>query len=434
MKKILLPLILFLLFISKSNAQAPDWLWAKGLGGSHSGVSKSMTSDEKGNIYIVGVFGGAFGGSFDFDPGIGIQNLTSNGIYDIFISKYDSSGNLFWAKSMGGIGYDFPLTIGLDMYGNIYFAGYFEDTVDFDPGGATFNLISNGYEDMFISKIDSNGNFIWAKQIGGSGYDEITSIYVNNFGDVFLTGFFTGAVDFDTGTGIFNVTSIGYSDIFISKLDNTGNLVWVKNIGGTYNNAGTAITLDSAGNIYTTGNFVDTVDFDPGIGVYNLISLSTTGGSDMFLYKSDNSGNFIWAKSFGGSGSLGPLSIALDDFGNVLTTGWLLGSVDFDPDTSYFGLVSTVNRDIFISKLDNNGDFVWAKPFTGGGYDMAYSIQIDALGSVYTTGVFWGTVDFDPGVGVYNVTSLGNRDMYISKLSSAGNFAWVKSMGGSNTD
>jgi hypothetical protein len=339
-------------------------------------------------------------------------------------------GDFVWARAMGGTLRDSGRSISVDTAGNVYTIGYFSGTVDFDPGAGTFNLTSAGGSDIFVSKLDRSGNLVWAKAMGGTSEDFGFGISVDTSGNVYTTGFFYGTADFDPGIGTFNLTSAGNTDIFISKLDSSGNFGWAKVMGGSsVDQSGYAISVDPSGNLYTTGNFSGTADFDPGPGTFNLTS---AGGSDIFVSKLDSSGNFVWAKAMGGAYSEGGHKISVDSYGNVYTTGNFSSTADFDPGIGTFNLTSAGNTDIFISKLDSSGNFVWAKAMGGSLNEYGYAISVDTSGNIYTTGNFSsGTVDFDPGAGVFNLTSAGNTDIFISKLDSSGNLVWAKAMGGS---
>ena len=202
------------MFIQKLDASGA-FIWAKMVGSTGSDLGFSITTDALGYVYTTGYFSDVA----DFDPGAGTFNLTPNGGGDIYIQKLDSNGNFIWAKSMGGsIGSEDGRSITTDVSGNVYTTGYFENTVDFDPGAGTFNLISNGGKDIFIQKLDSNGTFIWAKSMGTTGIDHGFSITTDASGIVYTVGAFSGTVDFDPGAGTFNVTSNGYIDLFIQKL------------------------------------------------------------------------------------------------------------------------------------------------------------------------------------------------------------------------
>jgi hypothetical protein len=398
------------IFISKLDAEG-NLLWAKSMGGTGNDRGNSIAVDGSGNLYTTGIFRE----TVDFDPGAGTNNLTSEGLVDVFISKLDASGNVLWAKSMGGTGNDRGYSIAVDGSGNVYTTGLFVGTVDFDPGAGTSNLTSAGNQDIFISKLDAAGNFLWAKSMGGTSADFGWSIAVDGSGNVYTTGYFTEAADFDPGAGISNLTSAGSADIFISKLDASGNFLWAKSIGGTDFDYGKSIAVDGSGNVYTTGSFQGTVDFDPGAGISNLTS---SGNLDIFILKLNAAGDFLWAKGIGGSFQDEGSSIAEDGSGNVYTTGIFEGTVDFDPGAGTSNLTSVGSRDIFISKLDAAGNFLWAKNMGGTDDDAGNSIAVDGSGNVYATGSFQGTADFDPGVGISNLTSAGDRDIFILKLRS----------------
>ncbi len=203
-----------------------------------------------------------------------------------------------------------------------------------------------------MSKLDASGNFVWAKQMGVTGSSGGTSITIDGLGNVYTLGGFGGTVDFDPGASTFNLTSAGSNDIFVSKLDISGNFVWAKKMGGNNFDWGTSMVIDGSSNIYTTGKFVGTADFDPGAGIYNLTSSS--GNADIFVSKLDASGNFIWARQMAGAGisnSIGT-SIALDGSSNIYTTGYFEATIDFDSGAGTFNLTSMGNDDIFVHKMD----------------------------------------------------------------------------------
>ena len=332
-----------------------------------------------------------------------------------------------WAKNFGGSAYDYGNSICTDASGNVYFTGNFNGTADFDPGSGTNNLVSNGNSDIYITKLDAAGNLIWAKSVGGIADDIAYGITIDDFGNVYTTGSFSLTVDFDPGPGVNNLSYNGSADIFILKLDGSGNFVWAKNLGGASDEIGQSIVVDGSGNVYSTGWFYNTADFDPGTGVYNL---TANGSMDIYISKLDASGNFVWAKNIGGTGADEGPSIRLDATGNILITGYFNNTVDFNPGTGTENITAVGSSDIFVLKLDVLGDFVWAKSFGGTSSNKGTSIDFDANGNVYTTGYFQGTVDFDPGTGTSNITSVGNNDSFISKLDASGNLIWVKRIGG----
>ena len=397
---------------------------ASAFGGTSTDNGNAIAVDAAGNMYTTGYFQN----TADFDPGTGISNLTSANGNDVFVSKLDSSGNFVWARRLGGTSTDIGNAIAVDAAGNVYTTGYFKGIADFDPGIGTSDLTAVGNQDVFVSKLDSSGNFVWAKSFGAGSDDDATGVAVDASGNVYTTGTFRSTVDFDPGAGTSNLTAV-QPDVFVSKLDSSGNFVWAKSFGGNSTDNGNAIAIDAAGNVYTTGYFYVTADFDPGAGTSNLTS---TGLQDVFVSKLDSSGNFVWAKSFGGTNTDIGNAIAVDAAGNVYTTGYFHETVDFDPGIGTSDLTSAGGMDGFVSKLDSSGNFVWGKSFGGTNTEFGRAVAVDAAGNVYTTGPFGETADFDPGAGTSNLTSAGVADGFVSKLDSPGNFVWAKRLGGTN--
>ncbi len=316
-----------------------------------------------------------------------------------------------WAVGVGGNFDDTGTSIGVDGIGNTYIIGHFEDTADFDPGSGTFNLTSNGSYDIFIAKYATDGSFVWAKNLGGADDDAGTSIFVESNGNVYVTGGFEGTVDFNPGGSTFNLVSSGGADIFIAKYESDGSFVLAKNVGGTSFDAGSSISVDGNGKIYVTGFFEGKADFDPGESIFNLTSV---GSVDIFIAKYSSDGSFVWANSAGSSSDDAGNSISVDGNGNVYVTGGFEGTADFDPGGGTFNLTSAGLFDIFIAKYSSDGSFVWANSVGGLSYDLGGG-WVDSSGSIYILGAFEGTVDFNPGVEIFNLTSAGQSDVFIAK-------------------
>ena len=289
---------------------------------------------------------------------------------------------------------------------------------------------------MFILKLDSSGNFVWANNIGAAAATiNVNAIALDMSENVYTTGSFLGAADFDPGAGIHTLGSSGLYDVFITKFNSSGNYLWAKSMGGpSYDDVGTSIVVDASENVYTTGNFSGTADFNPSDTVLFYLFATATYGNDIFISKLDSAGNFIWAKNMGGIDQDYGNSIALDASDNIYTAGHFQGVADFDPNAGTANLTSAGGYDIFISKLDSAGNYIWARDMGGSSDDMPSSIKIDTLGNAYTIGHFQGVSDFDPGAGAINLTSGGNDDIFISKLDPMGNFVWAGKMGGPQYD
>src|SRR5215208_3586212 len=404
-------------------ASSISFSWAKRIGSVSYDAGTSLAVDVNGNAYVTG----NFSGTVDFNPGAGVYNLTSTGEADIYISKLNTNGSLLWAKRIGGVLSESGHDVAVDGDGNVYSIGIFYGTVDFDPGAGAYNLSSAGSSDVFISKLDANGNFVWAKNVGGTSNDYGNGLVADGTGNIYISGYFSDVADFDPSAGEYDLTSVGSDDIFISKFDGNGSLVWAKSMGGTSNDSGNALVVDESGNVYTIGTFWGTVDFDPGAGIYNL---SSGGNLDIFISELNNNGQFVWAKKMGGTASDSGADIAIDGAGSVYSTGSFNGTADFDPGASVYNLTSNGYWDFFISKFDNDGNLICVKSMGGEMSDDSYGIAVDTSGNIYTTGGFVSsTIDFDPGTGIYNLTNAGNGDIFINKLNGNGEFIWAKSIG-----
>jgi hypothetical protein len=248
-----------------------------------------------------------------------------------------------------------------------------------------------------------------------------------------VTGYFTGTADFDPGPGTFELSPsyLGDYDIFVLKLDANGDFTWAVRIGGDGFDAGMGIAMSADSDIYLTGVFSNTVDFDPGVGVYELTSsYGAIQYTDGFVCKLGPDGRFLWARHFGADNDDWACSIAVDDDGNAYTTGMFNGSVDFDPGAGETILTSEA-WDAFIWKLDTDGKLVWVRNIVRGPAEgWGNAITLDGSGNPYVTGFFSETADFNPGDGVYNLTAGAYWEIFISKLTTAGDFSWAVAMGG----
>ena len=419
---------IFTLFYFLTFSQTLEW--AKSVGGFSVDYSRDLAFDNAGNTYTIG----QFSGDLDFDPGAGTFTLSSPDLnnQDAYLLKLDTNGEFVWALDMGGNGDDWGYSVTVDQAQHIYATGYFEDTVDFDPQSGSTDLISNGQSDVFIQKLDTTGNLIWARSFGGPGIERVFSIKTDHQGNVYATGEFQFTVDFDPGTGVQNISSNGSYDIFILKLDSQGNFLWAKTMGGPAADEGNAIFIDKLGNVYTTGEFAGTVDFDPNAGTSQLISPGSS--SNVFIQKLDSNGDFLWAKRVGDSDDNLGYDLDMDWKGNIYLTGAFSGTTDFSFGANTASLSATGERDIFVQKLDADGNLIWAKGMGGTNDDEGFAVKADYWENVYVTGYFNGTVDFDPGSGSFPLTAQGFRNIFLQKLDSLGNLVWANAFTGNGAD
>lgn len=405
-------------YVSKVDSQG-QFEWAFRFGDTGTDNAAAVMADPAGNIYVAGIF---FGAGVDFDPGPGVTTLPGPGVAR-FICKYDTDGDLLWARQL-----DTNLSGAMDMAlapnNDLYITAGFTGTIDFDPGASTFNMSSAGGVDIFILKLTSEGDFIWARRIGGTSSDVPNGIALDLAGNVHTVGYFTGTVDFDPEAATANLSAAGTNqDVFILKLSPAGAYIWAGRVGGTNTgDIGQAVDVDLDGNVVVTGTFAGNGDFDPGAGV---VTLASEGSQDIFIMKLDASGNFIWAKQVGGGDSDLGYRIITDAARNIYYSGDYGKTVDFDPGPGTYYLTATtdiyINNQAYVSKLDPDGNFIWAwstkgVPATAEVPLLALDINEDIVMSGYFEN---GTVDFDPGICVAGLTSGVSVSSFIVKLSTA---------------
>jgi hypothetical protein len=392
---------------------AGNLIWARKIGGGSTtwAVGESITVDAWGNVLVTGHFYGT--GPQDFDPGPGVHTMSTTGGSDVFVVKLRPSGSFVWAKQMGGTLTDGAYAIATDAQGSVHTTGSFMGTGDYDPGAGVANLSANGtYHDLFVSKLDSNGNFVWAKSCGGAnGVDVGLGITIDSSQHVCVTGYFEGTADFDMGPGAANHTSAGLRDIFVLKMDPAGAYVWAKTHGGPGDDYSREIKADATGALYVGGSFEGTISF-------NTTTLSALGNEDCVLFKLTPGGMVDWAKGFGSVEMDKILDLALDAGSNVYSTGYFGMTADFDPGPGVAWIMPGSQHDGFVSKMDRNGNYVWAGNVGTPVWDYCHGIGVSRFNDVYVTGLFQGTGDFDPTAGVYNLSShAGSQDAFLFKLN-----------------
>ena len=424
-------LLLVLLFTSSLFAQNPTLTFANkessvGFGGSLS-VTKSV-KDSNGNVYLIGNFNVVA----DFNPSSTETNLTaiSSQYGDMFISKYNANGDFLWVKGIGGTGYVncSAVVIGGNF---IYLAGKYTNTIDFDPSSNNSNLTSaNGsFEAAFMAKYDLNGTHISSKSIDGETDLKFTSISFSN-NQLLVAGNFSGAVDFDPSTNALNLSSNGGTDVFIAKYSTLFIPQWAYTIGGVNNDNCFSSTVNSSGELIITGNYINSVDFDPSSASNILINSSTANNT--YIAKYSTSGGLIWAKDIqakmSSSTSSTPIIVS-DASNNLIVAGIFEATSDFDPSTNGIASLTatTSDRPSFIAKYDNNGNYLYAKKITAiTNKGIIYNNSTNKI-TVFGTFTSSTTSDFDPGTAVYNLdTTTGTN--YFASYDTNGNFVYAKNI------
>ena len=448
--------------------------FAFGLGSTGTENALGVATDGSGNVVVAGAFSSAF---LDLDPGPGTYLLPNAGGNDGFAAKYDATGNLLWGVQVGGTGSGGVLKVEVDGADNVLIAGTFAGSVEIGaPGRPPVTLTNGGISEGFLAKFDPAGNALWARTFGtaanpryarGITTDAAGNVYatgkdgenrlfvakysadgaavwtqvvsgtgtlatgtlvygervaVDTAGNVLVVGPYGGKIDFNPDPVKTNfLTSIGrhpQDDAFVLKLNATGAYVWAGSMGGPGQDTPTDVAVDGAGNVLVSGGYGSGSpnDFDPGPGI---LSLPESGGS--FVVKLDPNRNLIWGRSVA---VRSVQDMALDAAGNVYTTGQFRGTIDADPGPGTFNLTSGAGLDAYVSKLNSSGSFVWAADILRGGpgstLQKSSGIAVDGSGNIYTSGLFNGTYDFDPGAGTYSLTSTPGvappSDAFVSKL------------------
>jgi protein involved in ribonucleotide reduction len=353
--------------------------WTRQFGTSSDDYSYGIAVDSSGNAYVVGYTWGSLPGQ------------TSSGRIDVFVRKYDTSGNELWTRQFGTAGDQSADGVSVDSYGNVYVAG---GTYDSLPGQT-----SSGDRDAFVRKYDSSGNELWTRQFGSTGDDYAQSVATDSFGNVLVAGWTTGTLP--------GQTSLGSWDVFVRKYDSSGNEQWTRQFGTTSEDVALGVAVDSSGNAYVVGRTWG-----------SLPGQTSSGRIDVFVRKYDTSGNEQWTRQFGTGGDQEAHGVSVDSYGNVYVAG---GTYDSLP-----GQTSSGDRDAFVRKYDSLGNELWTRQFGSTGNDYASSIAISSSGNVLVVGFANGSL---PGQ-----TSLGSWDVFVRKYDSSGNEQWTHQFGTSGED
>ncbi|MCD4664346.1 MAG: PKD domain-containing protein [Bacteroidales bacterium] len=396
-KKMIMILVLLAITIY-SFAQTPDWLWANEAGSSDGYEDGTgITTDSDGNVYSTG----RFLETATFGPFV--LSVPERGI---FISKTDIYGNWIWAEEAYCNDSFYSYAICTDEDGNIYVTGMFQDDANF--GSFALHASSSRY-DMFVAKMDSEGNWLWAIDVGSNESMGGYAIDTDTDSNVYLTGFC------GTSTTFGSTQLTGNS--FVAKADTDGNWLWAVNAGNLY---GKGLVTGEAGSVYVTGRFNGTANF-------GSTALTSNGDIDMFVAKADTAGNWQWAQNGGGNSPDEGFGIDIDAYSNIYATGYFNGSASFGS----FNLTTYGYQDIFVVKLDNAGNWLWAENAGSSSEDQGRSIALDNNGNAHLTGVvrhiaYFGSHSVDCGSGY--------TDIFVAKIDTNGNWIWANIADGDNAD
>lgn len=355
------------------------------------------------------------------------------------------SQQLQWAKHFAGNGTsnafrlfpgnNYSSDIAIDHLNNIFIVGNANDSVDFDPSEKEF-YISNGKDDIYITKLDHTGGHVWTHLFASDGGNEVTGVEVDTEGNVYISGYGLNEIDFDPSPNQ-SVIAIQPGDLgfyFLAKYDTYGNFIWVKGSSTKRIVFNRKMAIDASNNLYIAGNFSENFDFNPSSDT----DVHFANHNAVFISKFTFNGDYLWTKTIIGDDDISDImDLIIDNSDNVLIAGLFGCTIDFDPNENV-----TINRtaytpfDRFIVKLSKEGMFKWVQTINvnADGAIFAsrdFKIAIDDEGSVYATGNFKGYMNINPGVG-FDILSSGNHySTFFIKYTSSGQYLWARAIRGS---
>ncbi|MCP4712174.1 MAG: hypothetical protein GY869_26420, partial [Planctomycetes bacterium] len=372
-------------FITKLNADG-SYAWTKTFGGDSSDYVESIAVDSTGNIIVAG----CFLNTVDFDPSTGIDEHTSNGKTDAYVTKLYTDGSYAWTVTLGSNDSDYAYDVAASTDGSVLVTGTYKGTVDFNPTAAVEIYTSKGSNDIFLTRLYADGSYAWTASYGSNILDAGKGVATDSENNILLTGYFSKTVDFDPTPSVDEHTSKGSSDVFVTKLHPNGSYYWTDIFGGSNGDEGVDIAVDSSDNIYLTGKFhSNNMDFDPANGIDTL---PHNGKYDVFVTRLLPDSSYDWIRTFGGSSYDQPRSIAVDTSDHVYVTGCFSNVCDFNSISGGDRFTSRGKSDVFVTQFNNDGSYGWTATFGNERSDDANGIAADSYGNVMVIGDYQGTM------------------------------------------
>lgn len=363
-----------------AKAQGMGVIWSKQIGTDKDEGAYGIAVDSQGNIYVVGYTEGSMFG-------------TNAGGEDIFIAKYNPEGNLVWGKQFGTPEDEIAFDVATDSDGNIYVVG---ETM----GNLFGRLVRKWYEDVFVMKVSSKGEVVWAKQFGTPGQDLANGVAIDNENKaVYVVGFYSLGEYGDLEAEVFEEET--YYEVFVAKYDFEGNKLWEKQYGTKLDDMGNKICIDRDGSVYIVGETTE------------WFSRRGPGDTDAFVAKLTPDGNLIWGREFGTDGRDYAVDACVDKNNNV----YIIGAMNIRE--------TVETMDTFIKKYDSSGNQLWLKEIRIEKEDFEYGIIVDREGNVYIVGYSQGNLFGN---------NAGGNDIFIAKYSGAGELIWGEMIGTAQDD
>lgn len=324
-----------------------------------------------------------------------------------------------WPRALGGPDRETALGIAVDNKGGSYVVGQFQGSSTF----GTIPLAGSGLTDVFVARLDRQGQILWARAFGGPGEDEGRAIAVDPAGNIAVTGSFSGTVDFDPGEGRTELTSAGGSDAFLLRLTPDGNLVWARRLGGKLADAGTRVAAGTPGEAWVAGSFEGSME-----------GLDSAGKTDAFIARFDEAGGLSWARRIGGLKDDEARGVAAGRNGEVWVAGNFEETAGIGPSGGNLALQSAGKADVFVLRLDAAGTLAFSGRIGGTKEESLESAAAAGAGGLVLAGRFSGTVDFDPGPGSLSRAAAGPSDAFFARLEGTGRLAWAQQFGSKGSD
>ena len=347
--------------------------WTRQLGTSSPESNYGVSADGLGNVYTSGYTEGSLG-----NPNAGKK--------DAFVAKYNAAGNLLWTRLLGTGSDEVSYDVSADGLGNVYASGYSAGSL----GGA-----NAGSYDAFLAKFDASGTSLWTRRIGTSTTDEARSISADGLGNVYISGLTSGNLV---------AGNAGDYDVFLSRYDASGSLIWVRQLGTSAWDESNGVSADGLGNVYISGT------------TGGSMGGANAGSDDAFLAKYSAAGNLLWVRQLGTSGLDGAYGVAADELGNVYISGQTRGNLAGTNLGSY---------DTFLAKYDASGNLAWTRQLGTENSDSNHGLSADGLGNVYLSGTTLGSLDG---------ANAGNADTFVSKYNASGSLLWTRQFGTSKIE
>jgi hypothetical protein len=334
-------------------------------------------------------------------------------IFIICIGNISYSQN--WVNSAGGNFNDESYDVEVDALGNIYTTGYTTAASAFGP---TISLTTNGYSDIYVSKSDVNGNFLWTKVFGGLQVDRGYDIELDAVGNIYVTGTFMGSATFGSTTLTSNNNS---QDIFVLKLDNAGNVLWALAEGGPDGDTGYGITVDNNGDVIVTGQFIKTAQIGSNTFTSTINPITNLPAYDMFIAKYDANGNDLWSLQGIAKYDDRGLALKTDANNNIYVTGQFSDTLTIASNTHN----NTIFNAGMILKLDAAGNQIWFKRI-GAIQTLVYDIEIDNQNDIYITGDFQGQMMIIGNSANYILNGNYTYRIFLIKMAPNGEVIWME--------